>query len=1855
MSGSKNKDKSINERISSLLKKLSKSDMKNNQEVIELLKDIEKNNSNQNGEIRYSRLFDHMQDAIIVYEAIENGNNFTIVNFNAVAEKQSKIKREKIIGKNVTEVFPEVFEVGLLSVFKEVWKTGISQKYPVSIFDGEMIVRWKENFIFKLPSGEVVSTYRDITKEKQIEKKVELSEINLKSLINTRKESIWSIDAEYNYIILNDLYKEQYFLSYTIELEVGNNAIELLTDELYHFWKKKYDRALSGEKYSFEFSADFRDSTYHYEVSLNPIVSNKIVTGVSAISTDITERKLAEEAIKISEENYKGIFNSTSDAIYIQDKNGVFIDVNAGVEKMYGYPRELFIGNTPAFISAPDKNDINAIMKAVTNAYNGKEEKFEYWGLRKNGVAFPKDVRLSPGKYNGKKVVIAVAQDISERKKAERALQKSEERYKNIILNLKQAYYEVDRRGVITHISQEFKIITGFSDKEIIGKISFLFVHEDFRNKIIAEYKECKTNQKSSHTCEFKANKKNGIIVWVEQFTNFQYDGKGKIIKSTNIVKDITERKEAEEALRESEINFRLLFENSPLGTYIADSKGNVIDSNSEFLQMLGSPSIEATKKINVLTFPPLVKNGYSKLFSECVKNNETLSLDIEYTSKWGTDNTYSCFIIPLSNRKGEVEKVYTIMEDITKQKNAERALRESEAIFRNLSESTATAIFVYQDEKFVFVNKSTEELTGFSTDELLGMKIWDVVHPDSKELISERGFARQKGDVVESRYQFRLVKKDGSDAWIDFTAGKISWEGKKAAIGSAIDITEQKKTEKELKRNEEKYRVILNSASDYLFTANVLENGNCKMDWVGGSFEKITGYTLEEYIENGSWAAALHPEDVHLDEVASEELRQNRRIEIEVRIINKNGDIVWIRESTSPVWSEKEQRVVSIYGAVKDITEEKNIELALKESEARYKLITNLTSDYIFSTVIDKNGKSIPYWVGGSFEEITGYTFEEYNEVGGWIGALHPDDLERDREAYKKIENNEKVKIEVRTFHKSGKIVWIESFGSPVWDCKNNKLVGINGACTDITKEKLASIALEENEEKYRILSLVTSDYVYEIKITDDGVIDIVWVGGSFEEITGYTFDEYKKHGGLRKVIHPDDIKIYDNGYKESLANRTFSTEVRTYHKNGNIIWVKAFGYPMWDYSKNKLIGILGSVKDITKEKEALFAVQESGEKYKLISNITSDYLFESRFNDKNILETIWVAGSFKKMTGYKLEEYRKLGGWSALLHEGDIEIDNAAFNKLSKNKEVTLEVRTHHKDGNIIWIRNACSPIWDKSNNKLIGIIGSAKDITEEKQNQIVHEIQYNIAEAIVNSPNTNELFKKVRTELNKILNSTNFYIAFFDEKRRMLKANIGKDEKDSIDTWSVENSISGVVINSKKRLLINKEEIIELANSGEIDIIGTIPEVWLGVPLKVRAKVVGIMAVQNYDDRNAYDKISVGLFEVIGNQLSLYLERNRAQEDALRLSRAIIQSPVSVVITNLEGEVEYVNPKFEKISGYTFEDVVGENPRILKSGTMSAEFYKNLWKTILAGKDWHGEFLNKKRNGDLYWENAVISPIENESGKITHFVAIKEDITEKKKMLEELISSKEKAELSEKIKTEFLAQMSHEIRSPLNVILSFVGLLKEDLAEVATEDMMNSFESIDSASTRITRTIDLILNMTDLQLGSYESSLEEINIIESLNKVQKEYHQYATRKGLDLRLNINFNRKKIISDKYALIQIISNLVDNAIKYSDKGYIEIFAENNENSDLVIKVIDTGIGMSKEFLPNIFNSFSQEEQGYTRSYDGNGLGMALVKKYCDIIYSNISVKSKKGKGTTFTLIIPNLKNKLYIINMKNI
>jgi len=202
-----------------------------------------------------------------------------------------------------------------------------------------------------------------------------------------------------------------------------------------------------------------------------------------------------------------------------------------------------------------------------------------------------------------------------------------------------------------------------------------------------------------------------------------------------------------------------------------------------------------------------------------------------------------------------------------------------------------------------------------------------------------------------------------------------------------------------------------------------------------------------------------------------------------------------------------------------------------------------------------------------------------------------------------------------------------------------------------------------------------------------------------------------------------------------------------------------------------------------------------------------------------------------------------------------------------------------------------------------------------------------------------------------------------------------------------------------------------------------------------------------------------------------------------------------------------------------------------------------------------------------------------------------------------------------------------------------LSFAGLLRDEIEDKLDESLRESFTAIENAGKRIIRTINLILNMSEIHVGVYELKPKKFDIDDDVIRlIHAEYHHIAKTKNLDFRIKRLADDVHIFADEYSVSQIVSNLVDNAIKYTKEGFVEIVVRRNESERLCVDVCDSGIGISEEYLPKIFNIFSQEEQGYTRPYEGNGLGLALVKKYVELNNAEISVESKKGGGSKFTV-----------------
>ncbi|MBS1259574.1 MAG: Sensor histidine kinase RcsC [Candidatus Scalindua arabica] len=378
----------------------------------------------------------------------------------------------------------------------------------------------------------------------------------------------------------------------------------------------------------------------------------------------------------------------------------------------------------------------------------------------------------------------------------------------------------------------------------------------------------------------------------------------------------------------------------------------------------------------------------------------------------------------------------------------------------------------------------------------------------------------------------------------------------------------------------------------------------------------------------------------------------------------------------------------------------------------------------------------------------------------------------------------------------------------------------------------------------------------------------------------------------------------------------------------------------------------------------------------------------------------------------------------------------------------------------------------------------------------------------------------------------------------------------------------------------------------------------------------------------------------------------ERKRIEENLRKLSQAVEQSPVTVMITDIEGKIEYINSKFTELTGYTSEDALGHTPRILQSGKTPLEEYKKLWETIKSGNEWHGEFCNKKKNGILYWEHTSISPVNNEQGNTTHFVAVNEDVTERRQMeemlkrsekvamvkMKEANESKRKAEVATNAKSEFLANMSHEIRTPMNGIMGMTDLL---LDTKLTDEQRKFTATVRNSSNALLTIINDILDLSKIEAGKMELENIDFDLKIAVDGTIDILAIRAHEENLELSCFIDPEVPFLLhGDPGKLRQVIINLVNNAMKFTNDGEVAISAnlekETESHATVRFAVRDTGIGIPADRMDRLFKPFTQVDTSTTRKYGGTGLGLTICKQIVESMGGQIGVESKEGKGSTF-------------------
>lgn len=366
----------------------------------------------------------------------------------------------------------------------------------------------------------------------------------------------------------------------------------------------------------------------------------------------------------------------------------------------------------------------------------------------------------------------------------------------------------------------------------------------------------------------------------------------------------------------------------------------------------------------------------------------------------------------------------------------------------------------------------------------------------------------------------------------------------------------------------------------------------------------------------------------------------------------------------------------------------------------------------------------------------------------------------------------------------------------------------------------------------------------------------------------------------------------------------------------------------------------------------------------------------------------------------------------------------------------------------------------------------------------------------------------------------------------------------------------------------------------------------------------------------------------------------DRKESDEELKKLSVAIRQSPLAVVITDPLGNIEYINPAFTRDMGYSLDEVKGQDFRIFQSGKMPADAYNDLLETLLSGGVWRGELHNKKKNGDLYWENALISAIRNDDGVITNFVAVKENITEKKKQWVELLAAKEKAETNDRLKSAFLANISHEIRTPMNGILGFSELLREP--RLSGEKQAEYIDLIHQSGMRMLGIINDLLDISRIEAGETVLQISETPVNGLLRDLLAFFKPEAESKMLRLNCTegLSDSESVIKTDSLRLSQILTNLVKNALKFTNTGGID-FGYTRKNTLLEFYVIDSGIGIPVDMKERIFERFHQADNAQTKGTEGAGLGLSISRELVAMLGGTIRVESEKGMGSTFFFTIP--------------
>lgn len=1289
--------------------------------------------------------------------------------------------------------------------------------------------------------------------------------------------------------------------------------------------------------------------------------------------------------------DYKLFFDSAPVGMYFFDTNGIIKNCNSKFCEIIGVSREVLIGFN-MITSLADDEVIAEIKKSLVIGHGFVEKIYNSVNSNKKTpvIIELKGIRDSKGVITGG---LGIVQDISPRTYFRNQLERAEKTFREFINAVPLVGVILSNTGDILFCNKFFSEITELENEEIIGGNFFenFCIPEEIEQIEGFFFPDKKKSKKYENIFTLNLKNSRKKISW----TILPVTGEENELLSLNCIgEDITKRAQAISDRRVNELKFKHALMGSGQGMWEVDLRKNTIyfdDVFAELLQIENSKEKITLKSISNYFHKDDIPKIIALLKDFRAGKREIFTAELRVFRKIDKYYTWSLFkgSIVEYERSGAPLRAIGTQVNIDIQKTEEKYLEIERdfalAVFEKaglrkavelsltsileLSGADGGALYLFNDEGGLELSLSRgydesfiKEISYYtaSSKQVELIKTGEPVFNEYKSFSFAEKNKAKLGDLyalavlplVKEHESFGCINLGFSNAKTYEVLHKQRLINFSMIIGSSISRV---KLEERLIASEEKYKKYIDNSPLGIFVVD--SRGNYLE--VNRKACEMSGYTAAEMFKMNV-AKLVHEDSLESAMAGFRELLDKGDTQNEFLLKRKNGEVLNVKLYAVRLDNNR------YIGFKTDITSFKSMESSLKMSEARYRNFIDRTTDGVvciefypeidlmlppeqqiedinFGFIVEAN-RAFAIFAGIENETmLLGKRLADVNAPGSII----PSNL-----IEKFITNNYALydyesEIVFRNRRNTGYALF--NFNTSI---ENNNLSQLWITIKDISSTKDAELALIESEAKY---STVVENANEIILVHVEGKIQ--FVNSSALKSTGYTYEEIIGKNIL-DFVHPDDVQtvVSNLGKRKDNELVVASYHVRLKRRNGEYFIGEISG-SIINFDDN--FAYLIFIQDVTERIEKEAALKESERQYRLLTETSNDGI--AKLNSQFIFT--FANRAHEVITGYSSEEL--IGQHiSLLVRPQDSFYNRDIFSRVFEGETIEEETIVLSKSGKEVPVYFSAVPVFH--DGVVTECIGFLRDISVQKAN----ERELKAKEA------------RLRTLINQIP-----AIIWSTDNGAVITSISGSGIKNinlEIDTLTGEPVSNLTRANLEFGQLTSKTEQVLKGES-------------VSYLLELRSRMFDVLIEPLKDLNN-------NIIGTVGVALDI-TERISAQEKIRQLSSAVEQSAASIVITDLNGKIEYVNKKFEEITGYTKEEALDQNPRILKSGDFKQETYKSMWDIIIAGGEWKGEFHNKKKNGELFWERAVISPIKNDDGAITHFLAVKEDITEFKRVQEEL----------------------------------------------------------------------------------------------------------------------------------------------------------------------------------------------------------------------------------------------------------